>query len=160
MIKNFLIYTFLFWIVLLNSHFAEAKTKHEILGLRVGMSKEEALNRLQEIGSKERDERKQQEIWNLTNDKHYSYIIIAFDKDNTKVRFITAKAREGGKRVRYRDVIDIKKARQEGVTNNYKYVLEVPARSKELGYKVVARGRDKEYLTYFSIEELEIIAPK
>ena len=72
MIKKFLIYTFLFWIVLLNSHFAEAKTKHEILGLRVGMSKEEALNRLQEIGSKERDERKQQEIWNLTNDKHYS----------------------------------------------------------------------------------------
>lgn len=160
MTKAILIYIFVIWIGLLNPHFAEARTKHEILGLRVGMSKDEALSRLQKIGTKDRDERKQQEIWILTNDKHYSYIIIAFDKDHTRVRFVTAKAREGGKRVHYRDVIDIKKARQEGSTNNYKYVLEVPAGGQELGYRVVARGRDKEYLTYFSVEELDKVAPK
>ncbi len=159
MMKKILAGTFLFWLVLLNAGNADAQTKHDVLGLEVGMNKEDVIKRLQKIGSKERDERKQQEIWKLTDDSHYSHIIIAFNKEN-KVRFITAKAHESGKRVRYSDVIDIKKARQMGAVNNYKYLLEMPARGKKPGYKVIARGQDQNYLTYFSIEELEVMDSK
>ncbi len=159
MMKKILAGTFLFWIMLLIAVNIDAQTKHDVLGLKVGMNKEDAVKRLQKIGSKERDERKQQEIWNLTDDSSYSHIIIAFNKEN-KVRFITAKGRESGKRVRYSDVIDVKKARQMGAVNNYKYVLEMPARGKNPGYKVIARGQDQNYLTYFSIEELEVLDAK
>lgn len=159
MMKKILAGTFLFWIMLLIAVNINAQTKHDVLGLKIGMNKEDAVKRLQKIGSKERDERKQQEIWNLTDDSSYSHIIIAFNKEN-KVRFITAKARESGKRVRYSDVIDVKKARQMGAVNNYKYVLEMPARGKKPGYKVIARGQDQDYLTYFSIEELEVLDAK
>ena len=157
--KKILAGTFLFWIMLLIAVNIDAQTKHDVLGLKVGMNKEDAVKRLQKIGSKERDERKQQEIWNLTDDSSYSHIIIAFNKEN-KVRFITAKGRESGNRVRYSDVIDVKKARQMGAVNNYKYVLEMPARGKKPGYKVIARGQDQNYLTYFSIEELEVLDAK
>lgn len=157
--KKILAGTFLFWIMLLIAVNINAQTKHDVLGIKVGMNKEDAVKRLQKIGSKERDERKQQEIWNLTDDSSYSHIIIAFNKEN-KVRFITAKGRESGKRVRYSDVIDVKKARQIGAVNNYKYVLEMPARGKKPGYKVIARGQDQNYLTYFSIEELEVLDAK
>jgi hypothetical protein len=139
--------------------FAQDQTKPAVLGLEIGMNKEEAVKQLQKIGKKERNERKGQEIWNLIGDAHYSYIIIAFNKEN-KVRFITAKAREGGKPVRYSDVINIKKARQDGAVNNYKYVMEMPSRGKDLGYRVVARGQNKDYLTYYSIEEFEVINAK
>ncbi len=159
MMKQILAGTFLFWIMLLIAVNIDAQTKHDVLGLKVGMNKEDAVKRLQKIGSKERDERKQQEIWNLTDDSSYSHIIIAFNKEN-KVRFITAKGRESGNRVRYSDVIDVKKARQMGAVNNYKYVLEMPARGKKPGYKVIARGQDQNYLTYFSIEELEVLDAK
>lgn len=159
MMKKILAGTFLFWIMLLIAVNINAQTKHDVLGLKVGMNKDDAVKRLQKIGSKERDERKQQEIWNLTDDSSYSHIIIAFNKEN-KVRFITAKGRESGKRVRYSDVIDVKKARQMGAVNNYKYVLEMPARGKKPGYKVIARGQDQDYLTYFSIEELEVLDAK
>jgi hypothetical protein len=159
MMKKILAGTFLFWIMLLIAVNIDAQTKHDVLGLKVGMNKEDAVKRLQKIGSKERDERKQQEIWNLTDDSSYSHIIIAFNKEN-KVRFITAKGRESGNRVRYSDVIDVKKARQMGAVNNYKYVLEMPARGKKPGYKVIARGQDQNYLTYFSIEELEVLDAK
>lgn len=159
MMKKILAGTFLFWIMLLIAVNINAQTKHDVLGIKVGMNKEDAVKRLQKIGSKERDERKQQEIWNLTDDSSYSHIIIAFNKEN-KVRFITAKGRESGKRVRYSDVIDVKKARQIGAVNNYKYVLEMPARGKKPGYKVIARGQDQNYLTYFSIEELEVLDAK
>ncbi len=47
-----------------------------------------------------------------------------------------------------------------GAVNNYKYVLEMPARGKNPGYKVIARGQDQNYLTYFSIEELEVLDAK
>ena len=134
MMKKILAGTFLFWIMLLIAVNIDAQTKHDVLGLKVGMNKEDAVKRLQKIGSKERDERKQQEIWNLTDDSSYSHIIIAFNKEN-KVRFITAKGRESGKRVRYSDVIDVKKARQMGAVNNYKYVLEMPARGKTRAIK-------------------------
>lgn len=152
--KKFLINTF--WILSLicgGVLIADAKPKAEIVGIKVGMKREEALKRLEKIGSKERDERKGQEIWTLTDNRQYSHIIIAFERETDAVRFITAKAREGGVPVRYGDVLDVKKAKQVGAVNNYKYMLKIPSKGKKKGYTLVASGRDQYYLTYFSIEE-------
>ena len=132
-----------------------ADTKTEVLGIKVAMKRDDARRQLQKIGRLEKEERKQQEIWTLTNDRHYAYLIVAFDKENTKVRYFTARAREGGKRVRYSDVIDLKKARQVGTVNNYKYILTVQGHENRPGYTITARGSDPQYLTYFSIELLD-----
>lgn len=157
MIKKILIYTFCLSLLFTFAQFAEAKTGGDILGLSVGMSREDAIARLQKLGKKDHDERKQQEIWKLRGDERFSHIIIAFDKEYKNVRFVTAKARADGKRVRYSDVLDIKKAVATITPNNYKYVQEVPANGKNAGYKIIARGTDKNYLTYFAVEELDVV---
>lgn len=148
-------------VLMIGAQLVEAKTPGDVLGLRVGMSHDEAISRLQKIAKKDHDERKQQEIWKLKDDPNFSYIIISFDKEYKSVRFVTAKVREGGKRIRYSDVIDTKKAAQLGSANNYNYVLEVPARGGTPAYKVIARGTDKDFLTYLAVEEVEtVVAPK
>lgn len=155
MIKKIFICTFLLLLIFSNVKNTVAKTKHEVLGIKIGMSRDDARRRLEKLGKLEKEESKQQEVWMLTDEPHYSYIIIGFDKEKSKVRFITAKARENGRRVRYADVLDIKKAEQTGTTNNYKYQLKVSAHEKTRSYIVIARGTDANYLTYFSIKQLE-----
>lgn len=130
-----------------------AKTASDVLGINVGMSKKDADARLKKLGKLEKDERKQQQVWILKDDPSYSHLIVAFNSDFTQVRFVTAKAKENGRKVRYSDVLDIKKAKQNGAANNYKYVQEIPASGKNPAYVIVARGANAEYLTYFSIEK-------
>ena len=153
--RKFLIHIFCLIVLLLGAQFAEAKPKGDVLGLRVGMTKDKAVERLRKIAKKDHDERKQQEVWKLKDDPNFSYIIISYDKEYKNVRFVTAKARPDVKRIRYEDVIDIKKAVQIGSENNYNYVLEMPASGDKPAYKIIARGTDKNYLTYFAVEELE-----
>lgn len=155
MVKNFLICAFLLLFVLFDVQAAAAKTKHDVLGIEIGMNRADAIRRLEKLGKLEREERKQQEVWTLNDEPRYSYIIIGYDKEKTKVRFITAKAREKGVRVRYADVLDIKKAQKTGADGNYKYELKMPARRKTPGYLVIARGANAVFLTYFSIKQLE-----
>ena len=154
MIKSFVISGFLWSLVLFFPTLVNAETKSDVLGLQLGMNKEAAHKILQKIGKLEKTESKQQEVWALNADRSFSYIIIAFDREYTEVRFITAKAREKGKRVRYRDVLDLKKARQAGTNNNNNYIQEMPGRADKPGYKIIARGQDPIYLTYFSIERI------
>jgi anaerobic ribonucleoside-triphosphate reductase len=154
MIRGLLILGFLFSLVLFFPNSANADVKSDVLRLRLGMSKEAAHKILQKIGKLEKNESKQQEVWALSDNQQFSYIIIAFNKEYTEVRFITAKARENGKRVRYDEVLDIKKARQAGSQANLNYIQDVPARGKKAAYKIVARGTDPIFLTYFSIERI------
>ena len=137
MIKRLLTTGFCVMILLAGASFAAAQTEKNILGLYVGMDRVEAGKVLQKIGKKDNDERKQQEIWNLIDNKHFSHIIVAFDREYKKIRFVTAKAREDG-RVRYSNVIDPKKAVVQNLANNYKYVLEIPARENQAGFKIIA----------------------
>lgn len=160
MTKKVLIYTFCLGILLISTQFASANPKSDVLGLRVGMSNDKAVKHLQKIAKKDHDERKQQEIWLLNNDPYFSHIIIAFDKDYKNVRYVTAKARVNGKRMRYSEVLDIKKAVQLGSANNYNYVMEVPARGSKPAHKIIARGTDKDYLTYFAVEEIDAVEQK
>lgn len=157
MTKNYLISAFCLIILIFGAASAFAETRRDVLGLYVGMSKEKADAKLQKIGEKERDERKQQEIWKLKNDSRFSYIIISYDKEFKSVRFVTAKVRPDGKRIRYADVLDTKKAVQLGAENNYNYVLEMPASGDKPAYKIIARGTHKDFLTYFAIEELDTV---
>lgn len=127
-------------------------TRGEILGISVGMSGAEAIARLEKLGRREKEERKQQEVWTLNDDPRFSHLIVAFSKDYGEVRYVTAKVREGAQ-VRYQDVLDLTKAKQVGARNNNKYVLEVPAAGSVPGYVLIARGADPHCLTYFSIEK-------
>ena len=125
--------------------------KKEILGISVGMNRTDALARLEQIGRREKEERKQQEVWILDNDPRFSHLIVAFTKGYGEVRYVTAKARDCA-HVRYQDVLDLTKAKQMGAPNNNKYVLEIPAAGQTPGYVMMARGTDPSFLTYLSIE--------
>ena len=154
MIKNLLALLLFCLIAFGCSSSSKTQSNSDILGIRIGMSKEDTIKRLQEIGKLDHEERRQQEIWTLNNDPHYSHLILAFDKEKQDVRYITAKARENGSRLRYTDVIDIAKAQQRSSANNFKYIEEVAANGSTPGYTRITSGTDSDYLNYFSLKEL------
>ncbi len=131
----------------------ENRPRRDIIGLRLGMSKEDAHSRLQKIGTLQREERGRQEVWEVRA-PYFSHVIVGFDKQS-RIRFVTAVAREGGERMRYADVASLKKARQEGdaSANNYNYVWKLAAHGKEPKGLVMARGRDPQYLSTYSIKK-------
>ena len=126
----------------------------EILGVRLGAGREEASKRLNEIGRLERQERKQQEVWALRDDPSYSHLIVSYDKEYKGVRFITAVAMEGGKPVRYDEVIDTQKARRAQAGQSVTYTLRVGAQGGAPGYDVKAIG-GTDRVQYYSVEKLE-----
>ena len=126
--------------------------KPEILGVRLGMSREEAHARLRSIGQFEKEERRQQEVWRLTGDPGYTHLMVAYNKEYTSVRYITAVANEQGRRVRYADVIDLGRARAESIQASRTYTQEMPARDNRPGFITKAIGDDPTYLKYYSVE--------
>jgi hypothetical protein len=156
MLKNLLALLMLCLITFSCSNPSKTQSGSDILGIKIGMSKEATVKRLQEIGKLDREERKQQEIWTLNNDPHYYYLIVAFDKEKQAVRYITAKARDNGTRVPYKDVIDISTAKLTTSPNNYKYTQEFQANESTPGYTRIASGTDSNYLTYLSLKELNL----
>jgi hypothetical protein len=127
----------------------------EILGVRLGMNREEAHARLQDIGKLEKEERRQQEVWRLTGDPNYSHLMVAYNKGYTSVRYVTAVANEQGRRVRYTDVIDPGRARPESTQASRSYTLETPARAGQPGFVAKVIGNDPTYLKYYSVELAE-----
>ena len=117
------------------------------------MSKEEAQKRLQEIGQLEKEEKRQQEIWALKDNDAYSHLIIAYNKDNNQVRFITAVAKENGRKLHYFEVIDVAKSQHTTAGNNQIYTLTVPANNDYPAHIIKASGTDPDFLKYYSIEE-------
>ena len=109
MIKILLSFVLLFSFVLFSVQSSAAKTKSDVFGISLGMSHEAANKLLKKIGKLEKNESKLQEVWALNNDVSYSHLIVGFDKETNEVRFVTAKARENGKRVRYETVLDVKR---------------------------------------------------
>lgn len=125
---------------------SETAGRKEILGVSIGMSKDEAQRRLREVGQFERNERKQQEMWALPTDARYSRAALGYDAGG-KVRYITAFARSQGNttQIKYEDFGDLKTARQNVFLANVEYVWEIPARGDNPGYFVIARGFDPTY---------------
>lgn len=132
-----------------------AGPKPEILGVRLGMSREEARARLQQIGELEKEERKQQEVWRLKGDPNYTHLMVAYNKDYTSVRYVTAVANEQGKRVPYTDVIDPGGARLESTPATRAYTQETPPRDGRPGFITKAMGTDPTYLKYYSVERMD-----
>ncbi len=133
---------------------ASPQPRRDILGVKVGMSAEAARSQLQKIGRFQKEERKRHEVWEV-RDPHFSHLIIQFDKAKL-VHFVTAVAREDAARVRlrYKDMVELKKAKQTGevAKSNYRYAWTVPASGTDPKLSVVAWGRDPQYLQYYSIE--------
>lgn len=125
----------------------------EILNIRLGMTKQDAHSLLKKIGSLEKEMRKRQEVWTLS-DPRVSSLIVGFDPD-FRVRYVTAIARPGGPRIAYSEVGNLKAAHQASNQGNYKYSWEVRAQQGQPSYVVVSHGRDPQYLDTYSIKKLD-----
>jgi len=132
---------------------AEAKTRPEIMGVSLSMSREAALARLKAIGRLEKEERKRQEVW-AVNDARVSHLLVGYDTEY-RVRYVTAIARAGGPRIRYQDVVDVKHAQRSNNQGNYKFTLEVDARRDRFAYVTIAHGRDPQYLDSYSVKRID-----
>lgn len=131
--------------------------QRQILGIHFKLAKEDVHKRLSEIGNFVRDERKQQEIWQV-RDASFSHLIVAFEK-NGKLRFVTAVSREDAeaKRVPYGQIGNVEKARQAGDPgiNNFNYEWDLPSQEGHPRLLVIARGRDPNFLTTYSLKRLD-----
>jgi hypothetical protein len=132
-----------------------------VLGVSLGMTEEAARKLLRRLGEQKKETKKEEEeeggeeeVWNLTRDPRYASVIVGFDRRH-RVRYVTAFAREGGRRVRYGDVGDVKGARREGDGKNYRYTWEVAAKGGRPGYLAIARGADPQYLSSYSVKRVE-----
>lgn len=132
---------------------AQAKTRPEIMGISLTMSRDDARARLKTIGSLEKEERKRQEVW-VVRDPRISHLLVGYDPDY-RVRYVTAIARSGGPRIRYQEVADLKHAQRIHNQGHYKFTLEVAARSGHPAYIVIAQGRNPQYLDSYSIKKLD-----
>jgi hypothetical protein len=124
----------------------------EILGVRLGMTRDEAHARLREIGQLEKEERRQQEVWRLTGDGSYSHLMVAYNKGYTSVRYVTAVAGEQGRPVPYAEVVNLDSARLESTPASRTYTQETPARADRPAFITKAIGTDPTYLKYYSVE--------
>jgi hypothetical protein len=131
------------------------ESKPEILGIRLGMSREEAHARLQTIARLEKEERRQQEVWRLTGDPSYTHLMVAYNKGYTSVRYVTAVANEQGRRIPYAEVINLDGARMESTQASRTYTQETPARDGQPGFVTKAIGDDPTYLKYYSVERTD-----
>jgi len=129
--------------------------KPEILGVRLGMTREEAHARLRTIGQLEKEERRQQEVWRLTGDPGYTHLMVAYNREYTSVRYVTAVANEQGRRLRYADVINLGRAREESTPASRAYTQEVAARDGQPAFVAKAIGTDPTYLKYYSVERAD-----
>jgi hypothetical protein len=132
----------------------EKEPPRDILGVSIGMKAADARRRLEKLGRLEKSERKQQEVW-AVHDGRFSHLIVGFSKDASEVRFITAKARPGGPRIRYSDIGDTRKAKVAVAPPNHEYSWAVTRRNGRPGYLVVARGANPDFLLYLSMKKAD-----
>lgn len=145
---------------------AEASAKavpRTVLGVSPGMSEEDAHRVLRRVAEKQVDEgekeeeeegRGRDEIWTLKRDPHFAKVIVGLDARN-RVRYVTALAKEDGRRMAYSDVAALRGARAEESGVFRRYTWEVKPHGKSPGYLVIAQGRDRQYLMSLSIKGIE-----
>ena len=126
----------------------------QILGLRLGMSYDQARSRLVEIGQFKSEDEGQQ-VWTLTHDQRYQYAIIGFDRDR-QVRYVTVLARPYGKPVRYAEVGDLTHATRSGGPGNLRYTWRANDKKGGLEYLVIAKGKDQRYLNRYAVKRLGV----
>ena len=126
----------------------------QILGLRLGMSYDQAHARLNDIAQFKSEDEGQQ-VWTLTHDQRYQYVIIGFDRDR-HVRYVTALARPEGKPVSYAEVGDLAHATRTGGPGNLRYTWRVRDKGGRLEYLVIAKGKNQRHLDRYAIKRLGV----
>ena len=120
----------------------------EFLGLKPGMSREVAHERLERIGHAKGTEEEEtgNQTWTL-DDPRYRYVVVGFGASG-RLEWFSLFARPGGRPVMMRDIGDPFRATRRG---NYIYVWTVPARRGRSGYQVVARSQNADTLQSLSV---------
>lgn len=131
---------------------SKAKLPNDILGISVGMNKEEAEKHLKGIAEFERDERKRQQVWRLKNDPRFNKLAVGYDEKNL-VRYVTAfvDIASAKERIRFSDVGDISKAKAEIVAPHYRYIWDVPSIDGKPSYFVNIYGDNPDLVTMYSL---------
>lgn len=121
--------------------------KPDILGVSLGMAKEDVEKRLEKRG--ELDLNKEgplgaKQFWKL-RDRRYAWLAVRYDSD-MRVEWVSAFANQdkGRRPVRYREIGDVKQAQLLG---KYIYMWVVRKGDREDDYTVTARGNDPEILS-------------
>src|SRR6202140_4909314 len=142
---------FVAFLILSHSVFAIGKQPApQILGLRLGMSYSRAYARLTEIAQfKSQDEG--QQVWTLSHDKHYQYVIIGFDRDRN-VRYVTVLARPDGLPVSYADVGNLADATRTGGAGNLRYTWKANDKRGGFDYLAIAKGKDQRFLNRYPVK--------
>ena len=126
---------------------ADVSPVSDILGVRLGMSRDEVRSGLAAVARLEREERRRHEIWTIHDDTRFASLIIGYTKE-WNVRFVTAVAKPGGAAVRYEEVLNLAaaKLRTAGRTRTYTWVTGTPP------YSIIAIGGPSQ-LDYLSLED-------
>ena len=125
----------------------------EIMGISLGMSRDDARAHLKSIGSLDRETRKRQEVWTIKNDR-ISHLLVGYDPE-FRVRYVTAIARTDGPRIRYNDVADLESAQRDQNQGNYRLTWQIAARSGQSAYVLIAHGHDPQYLESYSVKKID-----
>ena len=132
---------------------APARPRPDIMGISLEMSHDDALSRLQLIGSLEKEDRKRQEVW-AVKDSRISHLLVGYDADY-RVRYVTAIARTDGPRIRYQEIADVKSAQSSNTPGNHKFTWEVESRRGKAAFIIIARGHDPQYLDSYSVKKAD-----
>ncbi len=131
----------------------------DILGISIGMSKEDAKRRLEEIAVFERDERKRQQVWRMKDAARFGHIAVGYD-ENDRIRYVSGIVDKSiaKERIRYSDVGDLSTAKKEIVEPHRRYIWDVPERDGKPAYSIIINGDEPEFVSIYSLNK--IIAPK
>ena len=124
----------------------------DILGIGIGMTRADVQKRLEEIAFFERSERKNQQVWRLKDDPHYSHLAVGYDANN-QIRYITAFADKAKTQIPFSDIGNLSKAKKEIIEQHHTYVWEVPATGASPAYFVNVYGDNPKFLTTCSLSK-------
>lgn len=126
-----------------------------ILGIKIGMSKEDAEKRLQKIGTFKEDAAKGQQVWLVQKDPRFDSLAVGYDKEN-RVRYVTAFAEKESvkERVRFTDIGDVSKAKQEITEPHYRYTWMINTADGKPDYFITVYGNNPEFLSIYSLAKV------
>jgi hypothetical protein len=126
----------------------------DLLGIYIGMNREDAQKRLEEIAVFESKTRKTGHLWKLKNDSHFSHLAIDYNKEN-KIRFVTAfvDAATAKERIRFAEVGDLTTAKAEISEPHYRYIWEIPAEGDKPDCVVNIYGDNPEFVTMYTLAD-------
>jgi hypothetical protein len=132
----------------------------DVLGIRIGMSGEEAEERLERLGGQKNareseGEEERGEVWTIAHPR-FAFVYLAVD-DERRVAAVQAFAREHARRLRFCDVGDLRGAKQLG---SYIFQWNVPGRGGRPGTIVTARSDDSVYVASVAIQSARRNAPE